>query len=231
MNVFDIIGPVMIGPSSSHTAGAVRLGRVANKIINIKDIKALKGLKLEIILSGSFARTYKGHGTDRALLAGIMGYHSYSEEIRDALQIASSNGINYKFIESDIKNAHPNTARINFELDDKSGYIQGASIGGGNIRVDLVNGMRVDFTGENNTILVLHWDRPGVIADVTSLMRLKYPSANIANFKLSRRERGGEALMTIELDNRRGALDNEREMAADIQGLNNVINAIVIRAI
>nr|MBQ6740671.1 L-serine ammonia-lyase, iron-sulfur-dependent subunit beta [Synergistaceae bacterium] len=231
MNVFDIIGPVMIGPSSSHTAGAVRLGRVANKIINIKDIKALNGLKLEIILSGSFARTYKGHGTDRALLAGIMGYHSYSEEIRDALQIASANGINYKFIEQDIKNAHPNTARINFELDDKVGTVEGASIGGGNIRVDLVNGMRVDFTGENNTILVLHWDRPGVIADVTSLMRLKYPSANIANFKLSRRERGGEALMTIELDNRRGALDNEREMAADIQGLNNVINAIVIRAI
>ena len=220
----------MIGPSSSHTAGAVRLGRVANKIMNIKSIDALRGLKLEIILSGSFARTYKGHGTDRALLAGVMGYHSYSSEIRDALEIAKSQGIDYKFIEQDIKGAHPNTARINFELGNSSGYIQGASIGGGNIRVDLVNGMRVDFTGENNTILVMHWDRPGVIADVTSLMRLKYPNANIANFKLSRKERGGEALMTIELDNRRDAAD-ERGMAADIQGLNNVINAIVIRAI
>ncbi|MBQ8692320.1 MAG: L-serine ammonia-lyase, iron-sulfur-dependent subunit beta [Synergistaceae bacterium] len=230
MNIFDIIGPVMIGPSSSHTAGAVRLGRVANKIMNIKNIDALRGLKLEIILSGSFARTYKGHGTDRALLAGVMGYHSYSSEIRDALEIASAQGIDYKFIEQDIKGAHPNTARINFELGNNSGYIQGASIGGGNIRVDLVNGMRVDFTGENNTILVMHWDRPGVIADVTSLMRLKYPNANIANFKLSRKERGGEALMTIELDNRRDAAD-ERGMAADIQGLNNVINAIVIRAI
>ncbi|MBR1417628.1 MAG: L-serine ammonia-lyase, iron-sulfur-dependent subunit beta [Synergistaceae bacterium] len=230
MNIFDIIGPVMIGPSSSHTAGAVRLGRVANKIMNIKSIDALRGLKLEIILSGSFARTYKGHGTDRALLAGVMGYHSYSSEIRDALEIAKSQGIDYKFIEQDIKGAHPNTARINFELGNSSGYIQGASIGGGNIRVDLVNGMRVDFTGENNTILVMHWDRPGVIADVTSLMRLKYPNANIANFKLSRKERGGEALMTIELDNRRDAAD-ERGMAADIQGLNNVINAIVIRAI
>ena len=230
MNIFDIIGPVMIGPSSSHTAGAVRLGRVANKIMNIKSFNALQGLKLEIILSGSFARTYKGHGTDRALLAGVMGYHSYSSEIRDALEIAKAQGINYKFIEQDIKDAHPNTARINFELGNSSGYIQGASIGGGNIRVDLVNGMRVDFTGENNTILVMHWDRPGVIADVTSLMRLKYPNANISNFKLSRKERGGEALMTIELDNRRDAAD-ERGMAADIQGLNNVINAIVIRAI
>ena len=225
MNIFDIIGPVMIGPSSSHTAGAVRLGRVANKIMNGK-----RPVKVEITLSGSFARTYKGHGTDRALLAGIMGYHSYSSEIRDALDIAKSQGIDYKFIEQDIKDAHPNTARINFELGSSSGYIQGASIGGGNIRVDLVNGMRVDFTGENNTILVMHWDRPGVIADVTSLMRLKYPNANIANFKLSRKERGGEALMTIELDNRRDAAD-ERGMAADIQGLNNVINAIVIRAI
>lgn len=234
MNIFDIVGPVMIGPSSSHTAGAVRLGRVANKIMDGK-----KPVNLDIILSGSFARTYKGHGTDRALLAGIMGYHSYSDEIRDALDIARQNGINYKFIEQDIKDAHPNTARIYFELDDKTkGTVEGASIGGGNIRVDFVNGMRVDFTGENNTILVLHWDRPGVIADVTSLMRLKYPKANISNFHLSRKERGGEALMTIELDGRGTASPvgnplrgNEPDMANDIKGLNNVINAIVIRAI
>ncbi len=226
MNIFDIVGPIMIGPSSSHTAGAVRLGRVANKVMDGK-----KPVNLDIILSGSFARTYRGHGTDRALLAGIMGYHSYSEEIRDALDIARQNGINYKFIEQDIKDAHPNTARIHFELDDKTdGTVEGASIGGGNIRVDFVNGMRVNFTGENNTILVLHWDRPGVIADVTSLMRLKYPMANISNFHLSRRERGGEALMTIELDGR-GSVSDEPDMANDIKSLNNVINAIVIRAI
>lgn len=226
MNIFDIVGPVMIGPSSSHTAGAVRLGRVANKVMNGR-----KPVNLDIILSGSFARTYKGHGTDRALLAGIMGYHSYSPEIRDALNIARQNGINYKFIEQDIKDAHPNTARIHFELDDKSeGTVEGASIGGGNIRVDFVNGMRVNFTGENNTILVLHWDRPGVIADVTSLMRLKYPNANISNFHLSRKERGGEALMTIELD-ARGSASDEPDMANDLRSLNNVINTIVIRAI
>ena len=140
MNVFDIIGPVMIGPSSSHTAGAVRLGRVANKLMDGKTPS-----RVEITLSGSFARTYRGHGTDRALLAGIMGWHSYSEEIRDALEIASERGIRYEFIKKDIPGAHPNTARIFFELPDgTSGSVQGASVGGGNIRVDLVNGMKVD---------------------------------------------------------------------------------------
>ncbi|MBQ6255013.1 MAG: L-serine ammonia-lyase, iron-sulfur-dependent, subunit beta, partial [Clostridia bacterium] len=109
MNVFDIIGPVMIGPSSSHTAGAVRLGRVANKLIDSRKLR-----KVEITLSGSFAQTYKGHGTDRALLAGIMGYHSYSPEIRDALSIARDKGIDFEFIKEDIKGAHPNTARIHY---------------------------------------------------------------------------------------------------------------------
>ena len=106
MNVFNIIGPIMIGPSSSHTAGAVRLGRVVNKLAEGKEFK-----QVDIELSGSFARTYRGHGTDRALLAGIMGYHSYNEEIRDALQIAKDRGIDYRFIENDIPGAHPNTAK------------------------------------------------------------------------------------------------------------------------
>ena len=105
MNVFDIIGPVMIGPSSSHTAGAVRIGRVVNKLMDGKT-----PVSLEITLSGSFARTYRGHGTDRALLAGIMGYHSWSEEIRDALEIAKDRGISYDFIRKDLPDAHPNTA-------------------------------------------------------------------------------------------------------------------------
>ena len=113
MNIFDIIGPVMIGPSSSHTAGAVRLGRVANKLI---DGRPLRGV--EITLSGSFARTYRGHGTDRALLAGIMGYQSYSPEIRDALRIAEERGIEYAFRKEDIPHAHPNTARIRYFLQD-----------------------------------------------------------------------------------------------------------------
>ena len=222
MNVFDIIGPVMIGPSSSHTAGAVRLGRVVNKIMD-----GQKPEKVIITLSGSFARTYKGHGTDRAILAGILGYHSWDAEIRDALKIAKERQLNYEFVCRDIPNAHPNTAAIHYLLPDGTeGEVVGASVGGGNIRVDQVNGLRVDFNGDYSTILVMHLDRPGVIADVTQLMRSKYPDANIANFRLSRKERGGESIMTIEID----GVATEG-MAADLREVDNVINALLIKRV
>ena len=222
MNVFDIIGPVMIGPSSSHTAGAVRLGRVVNKIMD-----GQKPEKVIITLSGSFARTYKGHGTDRAILAGILGYHSWDAEIRDALEIAKERQLNYEFVCRDIPNAHPNTAAIRYLLPDGTeGEVVGASVGGGNIRVDQVNGLRVDFNGDYSTILVMHLDRPGVIADVTQLMRSKYPDANIANFRLSRKERGGESIMTIEID----GVATEG-MAADLREVDNVINALLIKRV
>ena len=220
MNVFDIIGPVMIGPSSSHTAGAVRIGRVVNKLCDGLDPKTV-----EISLSGSFAETYKGHGTDRALLAGIMGYHSYSPEIRDALKLASDKGMEYSFKKENIRGAHPNTARIRFlKADGAEGVVQGASIGGGNIIIDHINGMNVDFNGDNNTLLVMHEDKPGVIASVTNLMHWQYEDLNIANFKLSRKYKGGAAIMTIEMDN----LPPET-LIGDIRKLDNVTNAILIR--
>lgn len=222
MNIFGIIGPVMIGPSSSHTAGAVRLGRVANKLMDNGPLK-----KVEITLSGSFAQTYKGHGTDRALLAGIMGYHSYSAEIRDALDIAKSRGIDYVFLKEEIRDAHPNTARIHFILEDGTeGTVQGASVGGGNILVSRINGMNVEFTGENNTILVMHQDKPGVIAAVTQLMHFEYADLNIATFHLTREARGGDAVMTIEIDGQ-----PPEELIAAIRKIDNVSNAILIRKI
>ena len=220
MNVFDIIGPVMIGPSSSHTAGAVRIGRVVNKLMDGQTAE-----KLEIILSGSFAQTYRGHGTDRALLAGIMGFRSDSAEIRDALEIAKERGISYEFIKRDIPGAHPNTARITYTLADGStGSAQAASVGGGNIRVDLINGMKVDFSGESNTLLVMHLDRPGVIAAVTTLMRWEYADLNICNFHLSREQRGGNAIMTIEIDNM-----PPETLIEDVRKLDYVTNAMLIR--
>ena len=222
MNVFDIIGPIMIGPSSSHTAGAVRLGRVVNKLIDDRHL-----VRVEITLSGSFAQTYKGHGTDRALLAGIMGYKSYSPEIREALDIADKRGIEYSFVTENIKGAHPNTARIHYFTEDGSeGIMQGASIGGGNILVNQINGMNVEFNGDNNTILVMHEDKPGVIASVTNMMHWEHAELNISNFHLSRQEKGGDAIMTIEIDNQ-----PPESLVDDIRGIEHVTNAILIRRI
>ncbi|MEH2952382.1 L-serine ammonia-lyase, iron-sulfur-dependent subunit beta [Candidatus Merdisoma sp. JLR.KK011] len=219
MNVFDIIGPVMIGPSSSHTAGAVRLGRVAWKILEEKAVWA------DIRLSGSFAQTYRGHGTDKALIAGIMGMHSYDERIRRSLTLADEEGLSYSFRAEDIPGAHPNTARIHL----KGGHgaecvVQGASIGGGNILVTEINGMEVSFTGQYNTLMVLHYDRPGTIAAVTNFMA--YSGTNIGNFRLTRPKKGGEAVMTIEVDG-----DVEETLIQSLRILPNIINVILIRAI
>lgn len=220
MNIFDIIGPVMIGPSSSHTAGAVRLGRVANKLIDNRKL-----LRAEITLSGSFAKTYKGHGTDRALMAGIMGYHSYSPEIREALEIAKERGIEYAFLTEQIKGAHPNTALIRYFLEGgESGSVQGASIGGGNILVDHIDGMEVRFTGNSHTLIVMHQDKPGVIAAVTQLMHWEYADLNISSFNLAREEKGGNSIMTMEVDSLPPA-----ELIGKIRGIEHVTNAILVR--
>ena len=128
--VFDIVGPVMIGPSSSHTAGAARLGLMAGKILGERVVKA------EILLHGSFAQTYRGHGTDKALLGGIMGFEPEDERLRDALEIASDRGIEYSFSPVDIPEAHPNTAVLLLTGEKgRTVRVEGASIGGGNIRI------------------------------------------------------------------------------------------------
>lgn len=219
MNVFDIIGPIMIGPSSSHTAGAVRLGRVAWKVLE----EEAKEVVIE--LSGSFAQTYKGHGTDKALIAGILGFHSWDARIRNSLEIATEKGISYEFKKVNISGAHPNTARIWVKgVSGKEATVEGASIGGGNILVDKVNGMRVAFTGQYNTLLVRHYDKPGAIAAVTNMMM--YSEVNIANFRLSRQKKGGEALMMIEIDG------NAPEILIDqLNMLPQVIGVILLKVI
>ena len=222
MDVFDMIGPVMIGPSSSHTAGACRLGRVANKLMDGRTPS-----RCDIILSGSFSRTGRGHGTDRAIVGGIMGFETDDIRIRDALDIAKKAGIEINFIHQDIPNTHPNTARITYYLPDgSSGFMQGASVGGGNIRIDIINGMEVKFSGDKETILVLHRDVPGVIANVTNLMHRMYSDINLGAFQLSRREKGGEALMTIEAD----SVPPEK-ITADIRQTPDVLNCLLIHKI
>lgn len=191
--MFDIVGPVMIGPSSSHTAGAVRLGLMAGKILGEQPVKA------EIKLHGSFAQTYRGHGTDRALIAGILGFQPDDERIRNSMDIARERGMDFSFSKVEIFEAHPNTAII--ELIGVSGrrtVVTGASIGGGNINILNIDGFEVNLSGQYPAMLVIHRDVPGVINKVTwALSRFEI---NIAFMRLSRKSRGEEALMLLETD-------------------------------
>ncbi|MCI8422602.1 MAG: L-serine ammonia-lyase, iron-sulfur-dependent, subunit beta [Lawsonibacter sp.] len=219
MHIFDLIGPVMIGPSSSHTAGAARLGYVARQILAEPPLQAVIGL------SGSFARTFRGHGTDRALLAGILGLRPDDVRLRDSMALAGQAGLRYEFRCQELPGAHPNTARITLTgSGGTTAAIQGASVGGGNILITEINGMDVHVTGQNNTLIVLHRDRPGTIAAVTNFV--SYSSVNIGNFRLSRPQKGGEAVMTIEVD---GTVPES--LTANLSILPNVIHVVLIRAV
>lgn len=191
--VFDIIGPVMIGPSSSHTAGAVRLGLIAGKILGQRPVK------VQIGLHGSFAHTYRGHGTDKALVAGIMGFGTDDARIRNALQIAGEKELTYEFTKVNLGEAHPNTASI--ALMGNAGRcvkVIGSSIGGGNIIITNIDGYEVELTGRYSTLITVHCDQPGVITQVTSVLA-KY-RINVAFMRVSRKRRGEEALMILEVD-------------------------------
>ncbi|MDD3193455.1 MAG: L-serine ammonia-lyase, iron-sulfur-dependent subunit beta [Oscillospiraceae bacterium] len=216
MNVFDIIGPVMIGPSSSHTAGAVRIGRIAGALLGEAPVKA------EIGLHGSFAKTYKGHGTDKALAAGIMGMEPSDGRIRQSLQLAAERGMEISFYETHIDGAHPNTALIALTgTSGKTVLLEGASIGGGNIRIRKVNGMGVDVSGEATTFIILHNDTPGTIAAVTQF--LAGQNINIGSFRLNRRQKGGLAVMTLEVDSPVTAQLNRA-----LEQLPNIISSTVL---
>ena len=193
MNVFDIMGPVMIGPSSSHTEGAARIGLIARSLLEEAPVE------VHILLHGSFAKTYKGHGTDKAIIAGILGMQADDSRIRFSPEIAGQEGIQVEITEGEIENAHPNTAEI--VLKGKSGKkvsLRGSSVGGGNILVTRLNGMEVSLTGQNATLIILHKDAPGTIASVTDI--ISDYGANICNFRLARKSKGGQAVMTIETD-------------------------------
>ena len=216
MNVFDIIGPIMIGPSSSHTAGAVRLGQIARKILGEDVVQA------RTELSGSFARTYRGHGTDKAIIAGIMGMQADDPRIRFSPEIAKQEGIQVEITEGEIENAHPNTVEI--ALKGTSGQnisLRGSSIGGGNILVTRLNGMEVSLTGQNATLIILHKDAPGTIASVTDL--ISDYGANICNFRLARKSKGGQAVMTIETDG-----NFEEELNEEIRKLPNIYCSTIL---
>jgi len=214
MNIFDIIGPVMIGPSSSHTAGAVRIGRVSWKILGEKATKA------KIDLVGSFAMTYRGHGTDKALIAGILGMKPDDENIRHSLEIAKEDGLDFQFREIKLPQAHPNTAILHLTgIYGAECSVEGVSVGGGNIQITKLNGMDAAFNGEKDTLIIAHHDRPGAMASVTShLARL---GVNIGNFRLSRPRKKHMAIMTIELDS-----SIDKQVVNELRALNDIVSVI-----
>ena len=214
-SVFDIIGPIMIGPSSSHTAGAARIGYIARSIVNEEFNEVI------FELHGSFAKTYKGHGTDRALLAGVMGYTPDDERIKNAFEIASQKGLKYEFAEFDLGDVHPNTVRVKIKTKQgKVWEITGSSIGGGKAKIIRINDMDVEFSGEYTTILTTHTDYPGVVANVSAIISKN--DINIAFMKLFRQAKGHKAMLIIETDQR-----VEPDIVEEIGEIKNIEHANV----
>ncbi len=193
INIFDMMGPVMVGPSSSHTAGAARIGNMGRTLLGEEVARA------DIGLHGSFAETGFGHGTDRALLAGLLGMKPDDLRIPNAYEEANRAGMAYSFRTVELRDAHPNTALL--ELTGKSGKqltLQASSIGGGAIVVNKIDGIDVNFTGDFNTLIVRNQDESGSVAAITSILSQLHN--NVPNMSVNRHRRGGDALMVIETD-------------------------------
>ncbi|MCI1951374.1 MAG: L-serine ammonia-lyase, iron-sulfur-dependent subunit beta [Clostridiales bacterium] len=193
MNIFDIIGPVMIGPSSSHTAGAVRIGLISRKLLGEKPKNA------QILLHGSFADTGKGHGTDRALIAGLLGLKPDDANIPMSFSLAEKEKLHFSFGTVHLKGAHPNTAVLRLEgVTGKTLEIEASSIGGGQIKVCKLDGIETNFSGDYHTLIVHNLDHPGHVAQVTTVLSQR--NVNIARMQLYRNILGGYAVMVIECD-------------------------------
>jgi L-serine dehydratase len=216
LSIFEIIGPVMIGPSSSHTAGAQKLGKAANRIWGGSFDS------VEFYLHGSFAKTYKGHGTDKALVAGILGMAADDERLRDSLEIAKQRGIKVDFIETDLGEVHPNTVKIVVKHEDAVLLtLVGSSIGGGNILINEVDGSSLEITGHYPVIIATYRDVRGMISKITGAIARN--KVNIATLKVSRSSKGEVATSVIETDNTAPA-----SIVDEILQIDNVISVRVL---
>ncbi len=195
VSLLDIIGPVMVGPSSSHTAGACRLGLLARCLVGGTPERA------RVELHGSFARTGEGHGTDKAIVGGLMGFRPDDERLRDALGIAEREGLDYRFEKTTLgedAEVHPNTVRITVERGDRSVVMVGSSLGAGRVLVTEIDGYPVEVTGSYHTIVLVAEDVKGSVARIATI--LSDDGINIATLRLTRKARGGDAFMVIEVD-------------------------------
>ena len=193
MNIFDIMGPIMVGPSSSHTAGAARIGRVARHLLGSQPVRA------EILLHGSFAATGVGHGTDRAIVAGLLNLAPDHPDIPRSFTLAQEAGIEVSIRTVELRDAHPNTAILRItDTQGRTLEVSASSLGGGRIRVNSIDGLEAAFSGDLPTLIIRNEDRPGILSEVS--YALSRHGANIATMQLYRDRRGGLAVMVIECD-------------------------------
>lgn len=195
ISIFDVIGPIMIGPSSSHTAGAAKLARMAKNIVqgNISHIS--------FGMHGSFARTYKGHGTDRALVAGALGLLENDESLINSFEIARKKGITFDFYETELENVHENTVKMTITMENgEINEVIGSSIGGGQIVITQVNGFATEMSLNCPTIVIEQYDKKGIVTEVSGIM--SNHNLNIANMRLIRKNKGDIACCIIETDER-----------------------------
>ena len=219
IGIFDVLGPIMIGPSSSHTAGAARLGKIAGTIVN-KPIK-----EVSFLLHGSCRETYKGHGTDRALVAGILGFLPDDPNLKDSISIANEKGIIIRFLQADLGQVHPNTVKFLIkDIEDIEWEVLGSSIGGGLVEIHEINGKKVKVTGEYPTIITCHDDVPGTVSKISTLFYEN--KINIAFMSLSRNQKGKDATMTLEVDT-----NISDEIINEIKSINGVNRVIVINSL
>ena len=203
VSLLDIIGPVMVGPSSSHTAGACRLGLVARALVGGTPDTA------RVELHGSFARTGTGHGTDRAIAGGLLGYQPDDERLRDSLTAAADAGLEISFANTTIRGeSHPNTTRITARKGDDSATMIGSSLGAGRILVTSIDGFPVEMSGSYTTLVVVAKDLPGIVARVATV--LAEEKVNLATLRVSRQRKGGVAIHVYELDSPPAPAASER---------------------
>ncbi|HEX6535895.1 MAG TPA: L-serine ammonia-lyase, iron-sulfur-dependent subunit beta [Gemmatimonadaceae bacterium] len=203
VSILDIIGPIMVGPSSSHTAGACRIGLLTRALVGGTPERAL------IELHGSFARTGEGHGTDKALVGGLLGFRPDDARLRDALDIMEREGLDYRFEKTTLGDeVHPNTVRLTVERGAERAVVVGSSIGAGRIRLSEVDGYPVEVTGNLPAVVLVAVDRTGSVARIAGI--LAEEGVNLATMRVTRKERGGDAFMVIETDDS----PSERAIAA-----------------
>lgn len=216
MNIFDIMGPVMVGPSSSHTAGAVRMGYVARKLLGFQPARA------NIALHGSFAATGAGHGTDKAIVAGLLAMKPDDPNIPRSFQLAKEARLDVQIQTADLRNAHPNTAVMTLIGErGRTVVVNASSLGGGRIRVNAIDGMAAAFSGDLPTLVIRNEDKPGIVSEVSAC--LAHHGVNIATMQLYRDRREGLSVMVLECDQ---PLD--RELIDSIQLLGGVVRCIYL---